>query len=359
MDIRIVDAVFNVFKRYGEHIRFDIERFEEILNDHAPYLMDESYLIVLGMKIGLFEALIFDENIDYQSYVNNVKLFLKLSEEEALFMVAALKQLVDRIGYHFELPNFKELLQLAYKRNNQEQLYAIGKSYFLGFGTAQDYIAAFEIFDYLYHLGHRLSAYYLGYMYEHGDGIEKDVRKAMAYYLYCGDDRSYYRLGLIYLQGKDVSPDEEMALDYFQRSCDKDSYLYEGLLLSQQKLYAKAFEAFYCGALLFQKDCLYYSGLYLKEGLGTEVDHKKAYCFFMYAYYLGSGVAAFELGMMLIIGMGVNQDREKGVDFLQQATQLGSYWACIMLAKLYESGEFVSQDKQKALNYLKKAMSMN
>ena len=39
---------------YGENIRFDIDRFEQALNDEAPDLIDECYLVVFRYEIICF-----------------------------------------------------------------------------------------------------------------------------------------------------------------------------------------------------------------------------------------------------------------------------------------------------------------
>lgn len=54
MDIRIIKVIIDVFNHYGDTIRFDYERFEEALNDEANDLLDECYLIVLGIENGSF-----------------------------------------------------------------------------------------------------------------------------------------------------------------------------------------------------------------------------------------------------------------------------------------------------------------
>ena len=48
------------------------------------------------------------------------------------------------------------------------------------------------------------SCYYLGYMYEHGDGVEQDIAKALAYYREQCDSQSSLRLGLFYMYGQYV-----------------------------------------------------------------------------------------------------------------------------------------------------------
>lgn len=209
MNIQIIEKVIDVFNRYGDGLRFQIERFEEVLNDEAPDMMDECYVVVLGMKLGVFEAIIFDEDFEISRYVRYLCEFASLSEEEALFMVSVFSQVIDEIGYYFEIPDVEEFLKTAYQQNNDSHLYVLARTYFLGFGIKQDYEKAFEIFSYLYQRGYHECCYYIGYMYEHGYGVEQDIAQALNYYKQNVDSLSALRLGLFYMYGRYVTQDDQ------------------------------------------------------------------------------------------------------------------------------------------------------
>ena len=148
MNIQIIEKVIDVFNQYGDTIRFDIERFEEVLNDLAFDMMDECYLVILGMKLGVFEAMIFDEDFEMSRYVDYLCQYASLKEEEALFMVSVYAHLIESIGYYFEIPDIENFLKQAYQEQNFSHLYVLARTYFLGFGVTQDYEKAFEIFSY-------------------------------------------------------------------------------------------------------------------------------------------------------------------------------------------------------------------
>lgn len=235
MNIQIIEKVIDVFNRYGDGLRFQIERFEEVLNDEAPDMMDECYLVVLGMKLGVFEAIIFDEDFEISRYVRYLCEFASLSEEEALFMVSVFSQVIDEIGYYFEIPDVEEFLKTAYQQNNDSHLYVLARTYFLGFGIKQDYEKAFEIFSYLYQRGYHECCYYIGYMYEHGYGVEQDIAQAFNYYKQNVDSLSALRLGLFYMYGRYVTQDDQKAIQYLSQSQQKEAYLYKGILLEKQR----------------------------------------------------------------------------------------------------------------------------
>lgn len=355
MNIQIIEKVIDVFNRYGDGLRFQIERFEEVLNDEAPDMMDECYLVVLGMKMGVFEAIIFDEDFEISRYVRYLCEFASLSEEEALFMVSVFSQVIDEIGYYFEIPDVEEFLKTAYQQNNDSHLYVLARTYFLGFGIKQDYEKAFEIFSYLYQRGYHECCYYIGYMYEHGYGVEQDIAQAFNYYKQNVDSLSALRLGLFYMYGRYVTQDDQKAIQYLSQSQQKEAYFYKGILLEKQREYSEAFQSYLLGAKHFQKECMYKVGLLLKLGIGVDLDLKEAMHYFIYGYYLLQEDCAYELAMIYFDGIVVDKNQKKALDYLHQSARLNSYDACLLLSQLYELGRYVEKNHRFALSYYQQA----
>ena len=355
MNIRIIQDILDVFERYGDGVRYDINRFEEVLNDQAPDLMDECYLIVLGMKYHIFDVMIFDEDNDYQGYIEYLKDALDLKEDEALFMISVFKNVLNEIGYYFEVPQMPQLLEEAYKSHNFHQLYVIAKAYFDGFGVVQDYEQAFKIYEYLYQHDDVRSAYYLGYMYEHGCGIEKNIEKALQYYQSGNDEQCHLRLGECYLLGIHGLYDLDKAYDHFQKSHLKDAYLYRGMMLEKKRDFSGAFQAFYQGAKMYHSECMYKVGMYLRRGLAVECHLEKARYYFQMAYYMLHGDSAYELAMMSFDGIVVEKNEKEAVHYLQQAARLDCQQTCLMLGHFYQLGQYVEIDMRKSQEYYQKA----
>ena len=218
-----------------------------------------------------------------------------------------------------------------------------------------NYEKAFEIFSYLHDNGILESCYYLGYMYEHGDGVEQDIAKALAYYREQCDSQSSLRLGLFYMYGQYVEQDSNQAMHYFLNSHEKESYLYQGILLERQKDYSSAFQAYLKGAKCFQKDCLYKTGLLLKLGLGVELNMEDAIHYLTYGYYLLHEECAYELAMLYFDGVALKKDVKKALQYLHQAARLNSYEACLLLSQFYELGRYVKKHHGYALSYYQQA----
>lgn len=354
MNIRIIQTVLDVFDYYGESIRFDLERFEEAINDAAPDLIDECYLITLGMKTGIFDALIFSLEDDIRTYFDYLQKALQLNDQETLFMLSSMKMIVSQMGYNFEIPQFQNIVQFAYQREDDDYLLWIAKAYYYGFGVQQDYEKAYEVYVNLYQRGHEECAYYLGYMYEHGWGVEQNLEKAFLFYTSQPDSLCEYRLGILYLLGKYVEQDDQQAYEHFALSEEEEAYLYQGLLLERQRDYAGAFHAYQKGAYKFQKECLYKAGLFLKIGLGVQRNRETAYRYFEFGYFLCHGECTYQLALLLLDDLMI----EKAIHYLKQAAELYSRDACLTLARFYEFGQYVMKDDQRALFYYHKASNM-
>lgn len=358
MNIAIIQSVLNVFTQYGENIRLDIEKFENALNDEAPQLLDECYLVVQGIKIDLLDVMIFDEDLDIRSYVDFLVNERQLNEEEALFMSTVFKAIVEQMGYYFEIPQLDEYLKNAYQRDDYRQLLIFARAYFEGFGVQQDWAKAFEIYQYLYQQGILQSAYYLGYMYEYGLGIEQDVQKALDYFHQSQTSQTYYHLGEMYMLGQHVNRNEEKALGYFEKSHEPLSYYDQGLLYEERRDWSLAFEKYNEGAKLFQVDCLYKAGLFLRRGIGVELNLLESKKYFQYAYYLLHGNSAYELSMMYFDGISVEKNEEKAMRYLKQAASLKSIPANQTLAHFYELGMHVKKNYTRAIEYMQKAQEL-
>lgn len=359
MNIKIIQTLLDVFRYYGESIRLDLERFENALNDEAPDLVDERYLVVQGLQSGIFEMMIFDDDYRRIKYIDYLKYVQNMNEEEALLTTIVFEICFQQYGYDFEIGNMDELLQRAYEQDNLHELYVIARAYFKGFGVKQDYEKSFQLFQYLYGQGDDRGAYYLGYMYEYGYGIEQDIEKAMMYYSSHEDDQCFLRMGTLYMLGKYVEQDNEIALEYLMKSHEQDAYLYSGILLEKQHLYSDAFQAYLKGTQLFQKDCLYKVAIYLYKGIGTQLNQEEAYRYFRYAYYCLHGESAYQLSMIFFDGVVVEKNIKQALTFLTQAAKLSNQEACFMLARFYGEGLYVDKNFELSRQYYQKANELS
>ena len=349
---KILKSILHVLDYYGESIRFDIDRLEEALSDENQYLVEESYLFVQAMRLGLYDAIIFDEDADRYGYIHYLIEEHQFSEKDAVFMLAICLYTIRQMGYYFEIPELSKMLEDSYKHNDKAQLSIIARTYFDGFGVKQDYEKAFEIYSYLYSIQDECGASYLGYMYEYGLGVEQDLEKAYMYYSNTKDDLCYYYLGLMYMHGKYVEVDYEKALECFLHSEYDDAYMYQGMLLEGKKDYAKAFLSYHKGAMRFQEECLYKTAQCLQYGIGVDKNIEEAKKYYEYGYYFDQGDCGYNLAMMML----ENKENERhAISLLKHSVELYNQQACLTLAKFYEFGYYVDKDLNQSLSYYKKA----
>ncbi|WP_029446168.1 T9SS type A sorting domain-containing protein [Cellulophaga baltica] len=101
----------------------------------------------------------------------------------------------------------------------------------------------------------------------------------------------------------------------------------------------------------------YLIGLMYKEGLGVNLNIKKAKEWFEKSEKLGNSKAAFSLGYLYLKGIGgVNQDYSKALRFFEESDySMSKHW----LAKCYYHGYGVSINKTKALELLQNNLIPN
>ena len=91
------------------------------------------------------------------------------------------------------------------------------------------------------------------------------------------------------------------------------------------------------------------------NGIGTDLDYKKAYMIFRRLAISGDPESVNALGMMYKNGLGVKQDDDKALQFFSKASEMGNPKATYNLALAYRYGSGVEQDPKKAYELFDKA----
>jgi len=104
---------------------------------------------------------------------------------------------------------------------NAEQLYNQGKALY----DAGKFTQAFPIMLKSAEKGNKKAQYRLGRMYDKGEGVHEDNKKAFAWYLKAatqGHPKAQFQVGRCYKKGKAVAKDPEKAFKYFLSSARQD-----------------------------------------------------------------------------------------------------------------------------------------
>ncbi len=127
--------------------------------------------------------------------------------------------------------------------------------------------------------------YFLGFMYRHGQGVDKDPIKAIIYFeksIELGGQGACYNLAAMYYNGKVVLKDFEKARKYYEIGAERGSL-----------------------------NCLLNLGIMYDEGVGVDMDKAKAFELFEKATQLGDIDATYNLAVMHEYGESV--PKNKGV----------------------------------------------
>lgn len=189
--------------------------------------------------------------------------------------------------------------------------------------------------------GHPEALFFLGDMYDYGDGVAEDKRLALNYYRQAaraGHPEAQYRTGLAYRKGVGVSEHKVLATTWFKRAAQQGH-------AGAQNAYANMLidgEADYKKELFLEREPMEEALYYLGES------HKQ-----------GNKAGTNNLGWMYLHGHGMTApDYPRALELFREAADRGSAAAVKHLGEMYEQGLGVEPDLPRALWYYKKAKEM-
>lgn len=177
--------------------------------------------------------------------------------------------------------------------------------------------------------GITVAKYKLGKMFLNGDGVEKDIPKAIEWLKQSATEENEfaeYALGRLYLQGEEVEKDTVAAEEYLLKAASRGNK-YAAYLLGKE----------------------YLSGENFGKNIQKSVEYLKL------AAEKGFESAEYVLGKLYLRGEEVGKDAANAEKYLLKAAEHGNKYAEYVLGKEYLSGENFTKDIQKAIYYLKRA----
>lgn len=209
----------------------------------------------------------------------------------------------------------------------------------------------------------------LGVMYERGQGVLKDYKKAVDWYAKAaaqGNAMAQCNLGLIYVNGKAGAPDYVKGFEWLRKAAE------QGAAIAQENLgvmYArgdgrpkdcgKALEWYSKAADQGNAEAQNNIGLMYAHGnAAVEKDEKKAFEWYSRAAKQGSALAQHNLGFMYEKGLGVCQDYSKAIECYERAAEQGVAASFYNLGVIYNGGRAVTQNISKVVGLLTKAAAL-
>ena len=188
---------------------------------------------------------------------------------------------------------------------------------------------AVKLFTEAANSGITVAKYKLSKMLLNGDGVEKDIPKAVEWLKQAAAEENEfaeYALGRLYLQVEEVEKDTVAAEDYLLKSASRGNK-YAAYLLGKE----------YLSGETFGKDAVNAEKYLLKAA-----EH-------------GNKFAEYILGKEYLSGENFPKDVQKAIEHLKRAAENGLNFAEYELGKIYLFGNDIPKDTETALEYLKSA----
>ena len=177
--------------------------------------------------------------------------------------------------------------------------------------------------------GITVAKYKLGKLFLSGDGVEKDIAKAVEWLKQAAleeNEFAEYALGRIYLKGAEVEKDDVVAEEYLLKAANRGNK-YAAYLLGKE----------------------YLSG----ETFGKDAENAEKYL--LKAAEHDNKFAEYILGKEYLRGENFPKDVQKTIDYLKRSAENGLSFAEYELGKIYLFGNDIPKDIETAMDYLKSA----
>ena len=279
----------------------------------------------------------------------------------------------DKKNYEEAVLSYEKAMELGSELGR----YALGYMYQHGLGVDADYGKAEELFKQAIDNGCLEANNGFGDFYQSGYGdYEEDGAKAIEYFekAATGEEPDWvaYAYSSIAATYRDavggLEKDIEKAAEYYQKSYDisktwsatpmayiADMYSYEGEANKADEWYKKAADAYKLLADSGNSAALNMLGNLYYNGAGVEKDYGKAKELFEKAAEAGNADALYNIGWLYHNGFGVEQDYAKAMEWYEKAADAGVATAMYNIGGLYCDGYGVEQNYTKAMEWFEKA----
>ena len=221
--------------------------------------------------------------------------------------------------------DLKRLLKWS-KRNRTWAQYNLGNMYQDGDGVKQNSKRAVELYTLAADQGDAHSQLNLGYMYKIGDGVTKDIKRAYKLYTLSaeqGHPTAQNNLGFAYYNGTGVEQSYTKAREWWTRAASQGHE--EAILKLKQ-----------CYKIKGRTGAKYGLGCMYRVGQGVDTDEKRSIELITLAANQGHADAQYNLGCMYANGQGVDQSLTKARDWFTKAASQGNKDAIFSLKLLDE-----------------------
>ena len=207
---------------------------------------------------------------------------------------------------------------------------------------------------------------HIGYMYSHGQGVEKN--EAVAFYWFhkaaeLGYAKSQYNLGQYYEYGRGVPKNIKEAIKWFRKAADQ-KYANAESKMGYLTVTGKGIKQDFAEAMRWYRlaaehgDISSYAaiGLFYAQGNGVKKDKNRAVQYYIMGAEKGDAYAQYLLGWAYYKGFGIQPDAKQSLYWLTKAAENGETRAMSELVNIYGLGLLgQEEDREKAREWAEKA----
>lgn len=286
--------------------------------------------------------------------------------EDAYYIVG--KSYLEGICYETNYEKAYYYLNKGYEALDTDCIEALGDMYYSGLYVKKDISKALELYNKSIDFGNTSLYFKVGKIYEE----ENLINEAISAYdsgSKIGDIRCDQRLGIIYYNGEGVSRDLDKAIKYIEKAAANKSphamymlgiaYLRqnkfgEDTLKVTKKLLDEAYEL----KSAYAAEYLAFLMLNDKKS-GKEINEKKLLEYLEFGFESGIVGSLFQYGYIYENGIAVEKDLEKAYYYYKNAADKGYVKAIVKIASWYKLGLFLQQDINESIKLYSKAAEYN
>ncbi len=247
-----------------------------------------------------------------------------------------------------------KLLEKAAQRGFPSALYELADAYETGNGVPKDMAKAIELYQAAGRLENALAQNELGRKYALGQGVAVDEKAAVEWYRKAaqnGNRDGLYNLAWRYEWGEVVDKDPVQAAQLTLQSAELGhvdararmaNYYRRGFGVKQDYVLAR-----YWAALAAQEKAprgMYELGVLYFDGLGQKQDRKTGFELVRAAADKGYAEAQVRAGIVLENGIGTEVDGKAALRYFQLAAEQDDSWGMARLGRAYYLGKIVKED---------------
>lgn len=243
----------------------------------------------------------------------------------------------------------------------------LGFAYEHGIGVPRDVAQAISWYQKSAAQGNAHGEYSLGVMSRYGIGVQQDYAQAVSLFQQAagqGDRDAQNDLGTMYQTGQGVQQDYAQAIAWYQKAAAQDNVIAEnnlGVLYQNgtgvKRDNAMAFAWYERAASQGYPPAEENLGWMYQSGLGTKPNDMQAITWYAKAAQQGNANAENSLGWMYQNGRGLPQDYTQALALYQKSAAQGNSNAENNLGLMYQNGFGVRQDNAQAVAWYEKAIA--